>query len=129
MVEADAGAIEGVLGGAGHPGDVPDGRDGDRSVDPVGADGGGDPVRDPEHIDVAGDVAVLQVPPDGDLDGLALLRSVVPRLRRRGGMGWRRSGSREVPGPPVLPLIAGAGLEEEDVSTEGIKRARGEEEE
>jgi hypothetical protein len=78
MVEGDAGAGEGVLHEVGDAAGVPVGGDGDGAGVARGGEGGAHVLGDAVRVAAAGDVAVLDVPPDRGLRD-----RVLPHRRRR----------------------------------------------
>ena len=82
VIEADAGGGEGLLRGARHLCHVAERRDRNWALDPSGSKRRHDPIRGPIHSHAHGDLAVLEIPPHGDLNAPVLL-IVVPSMRRR----------------------------------------------
>lgn len=88
VVEGDAGAREGVLDGVGDAVGVPVGGDGDGAGVAGGGEGGAHVLSDEVGVAVAGDLAVLDVPPHRGLHRRVLPHSPrrrQPRFRRRSG--------------------------------------------
>lgn len=89
MVEGDAGAGEGVLDGAGDAVGVSVGGDGDGAGVSGGGEGGAHVLGDEMGVAVAGDMAVLDVPPHRGLH-----RRILPHSRRRRPRRFRRRKGR-----------------------------------
>lgn len=125
MGEANAGGGERLLGGPGELSHIPKGGDSDRPSDAGQPEGRRYPICHAKHIHAHRDVAVLEVPPDGDLHVPAVFLVVPPGRRRRRTERMRRRRrrrGREGFRPPPVGLVAGARVEEDE--REMVRRER-----
>lgn len=115
MVKGNAGGGERLLGGSRELSHIPEGGDGQRPLYAGRPEGRRYPIHHTKHIHPHRDVAVLEVPPYGDLHVPALLLVMPPgeRRRRTKRMRRRRRGrrrGREGFQPPPVGLLAGDGM-------------------